>query len=187
MSSQIVVFKVTGLRPLLMNNPVSMSRGGKTVGAPKIPTPEKEAATKVYRTDGGQLYFPAVGFRSCIIGRGGAASGRKIGKRTANACVAASVFVVEEKFLLDHPETGEPITDYEIYTCRAVIQGNGILRSRPLIREWGGKLPLEVDEDFLTLNQLEELLNIGGKVAGIGDFRPGCKGSFGQFQVELVG
>ena len=185
MASSVHTFRITGLSPILMNNPESMQMGRAAgVGMKKIPTPEEEAKAKVYRNSKG-LYIPSVAFRSSIIGRGGGASGRKIGKFTANSRVAAGAFVVDEHTPLVHVKTGKPIKDYEIYSCRAVVQGNGVRRSRPLIKDWACDLKLEVDDDFVTVEQLVDLLNMSGKVAGIMDFRPQCKGSFGRYEAEL--
>ena len=177
-------YRIVGLSGLLMNNPASMKSAGS-----KIPTPEKEAEEKVYRLDSGQLYIPAIAFRSSIIGRGGGASGRKFGKYTANSRVAAGVSMVdgEDKCLLVSPNgKPKPIKDYEIDIRRAVVNGAGIRRARPYIAEWATVVCFEVDEDFVTAEQLEELLNISGRVAGVMDFRPQCKGWFGKYRAELI-
>jgi len=189
MSAKIVTFKITGLTPLLMHNPAAMlNKSDAGPGVKRIPTPEEEAERGLYRTADGQLYIPSGAFRSAIIGKGGSASGRKIGKFSANSRVAAGMFVVEERTLLIHAKTGKPLTDhdYEIDVRRAVIQGNGVLRARPKISDWSCLLALEIDEDFVTIDQVALLLNIAGKASGVLDYRPQCKGTFGRFVAELV-
>jgi hypothetical protein len=52
--------------------------------------------------------------------------------------------------------------------------------------EWAVLITCEVDEDFVTVAMMVELLNIAGKVSGAGDYRPQCKGPFGRFRVELL-
>jgi hypothetical protein len=182
---KIVVFRIEGLSPLLQSNPRAMTRTGDTMGTKKIPTAEEEAESRTYRLEGGQLFVRSEAFRGSILGRGGAASGRRIGKATANSRVAAGLFMPEPECPLVDPKTGKPLHDYEIDTRRALVQRQGVLRSRPMIREWACDLACEVDEDFITVAQVEELLNIGGKVAGVGDFRPQCKGVFGRFRATL--
>ena len=184
---EIVVFKIVGLSPLLQHNPRTMGSAGKreSLGTKVIPTPEEEAEAGTYRLPDGQLYVRSDAFRGSIIGRGGAASGRRIGKATANSRVAAGLFMPEPECPLHHPKTGKPIHDYEIDTRRALVQGNGVLRSRPMIRDWACDLVCEIDELFITIDQVLELLNIAGKVAGVGDFRPQCKGVFGRYAATL--
>lgn len=186
--SKVYRFKITGVSGVLMNNPASMRRPGTNPGPPRIPPPEEEAKAKVYQLDGegSQLYIPAVAFRSSMIGKGGGAANRKIGKFTVNTLVGAGVFLVDTKCPIVHLKTGKPISDYEIDTRRAVVQQQGIMRSRPYVTDWSCCLDLEIDEDFITAEQVLEVLNISGKVAGVLDFRPQKKGWFGRYKAELV-
>ncbi len=180
-------FRIEGISPILMNNPESMQVGtASSLATKKIPTPEEEAAAKVYRAENGQLYIPSIAFRSSMIGPGGGASGRRVGKYTANSRCSAGVFTVEAESLLINAKTDEPITDYEVHSCRAVVQRNGVRRSRPIVHDWATDLVLEVDDDFISLDQVHELLNISGKVAGVMDFRPQKKGVFGRYRVAKV-
>jgi len=184
--SQIAVYKITAISPLLQNNPASMARSNGDLGVKKIPTPDEESAQKVYRNEDGTFYILSEAFRSAIVGKGGAASGRKIGKRTAISACCAGLFTTETRCTLFDPDTEKPLKKYEIDTRRAVVQGQGVLRSRPMFPKWGLLLAFEIDEDWVTLQMVLELLNIAGKVAGVGDFRPQKKGSFGRFKAELV-
>ncbi len=184
--AEIVVFRVTGISPLLQNNPAGM-RGGvdaKKMGTKKIPTPEEEAAAKVYQNEDG-YYIPSQAFRSAIIGRGGAGSGLKIGKMTANARASAGMFTIEPFATLLDPEKWKPLKEYEIHTCRAVVQRQGVLRSRPMFPKWGTRVPMEIDDEFIAVDQVIGLMERAGKVAGVGDFRPQTKGTFGRFTVEI--
>ncbi len=183
--SSLFVFKVTGVSPILMNNPASMARGGQKLEMKKVDTPEDEAAAKVYRLKSGQLYIPSIAFRSSIIGARGGASGKKIGKMTANTAVSAGAFTVENECPLYDPETGEEIHEYEIHSCRAVVQRAGIIRSRPMVSRWGCDVVFDVDQDYITVDMLEKLLLASGKVAGVMDYRPQCKGPFGRYSAEL--
>ena len=60
----------------------------------------------------------------------------------------------------------------DISTERAVIQGQGVLRSRPKISNCYVNIDFEVDADFIADPKvLLDLLNIAGKIAGVGDWR----------------
>jgi hypothetical protein len=183
--STIVVFKIKGISDLLQNNPASMSHSNAGLGTKRIPTPEEEAQAKCYRDGDGNFYLLSEAFRSSIVGKGGAASGRRIGKFTAASRACAGIFTVEPRVVLLDAETGEPAKTYRIDTRRAVVQGQGVLRSRACFPNWMARLPLEIDEDFITIQQVLELLNIAGKLAGVGDFRPQRRGSFGRFKAEI--
>lgn len=186
--AKIIKVRIVGIgKGVLMHNPAAMQRGGKGgLGTKKILPPDEEAEAGAYRDEKGNFYLPTAAFRSAIIGKGGAASSRRIGKRSAISCVSAGFFIQTDQTPLVHPATNKPLSKFEIDTRRAVVQGNGILRSRPLVVQWACVLVCEVDEDFVTVNQIIELLNIAGRVSGVGDFRPQCKGVFGRFTAELV-
>lgn len=186
---KVYKFRITGLRPLLMHNAAGMLAPKPTgVSVKTIPTPEDEAEAGAYRLkDSRQLYLPSMAFRSAIVGPGGGASGRKIGKNSAAQRFSGGVFMVEDRCPLFHPKTKAPLTEYEVDVRRAVVQKAGIARARPLVREWACDLSLEIDESFITPDVVLELLNMSGRVAGVGDYRPQKKGPFGLFQAELVG
>jgi hypothetical protein len=84
------VFRITGLNPLLMHNPIGMKRSGGGLGGPKkIPTAGDEAEAGVYRMPNGTLFVPSIAFRSSIVGKGGGATRMRIGKFSAKAAGAA--------------------------------------------------------------------------------------------------
>lgn len=178
---KVYAFRVTGISPLLMNNPASMRGGPDTVQLKKIPTPEEESAAKVYRTEEGQLYIPAFAFRSSLLG---SCAKRKIGKLTANQAVSAGVFCAETQCLLIHPKNSKPVTDYKINVMRAVVQRQGVRRARPEIPEWATLVAFEVDDSFIAPEHILELMTIAGRMQGVGDYRPAKRGPFGRYTVE---
>ena len=187
---QKVTFQITGISPLMTNNPQKMRRsddGG--IKKKTIPTAEDEAEGGTYRFEDGQLYFPASAFRSSMIE---GAKGRKIGKMGAGTVIKGAVFNLQEECPLVSPDDGEPLHDYVIDEQRAVIQGNGVIRARPRLDEWATTVEFEHDEDFISAASINEILNIAGRTVGIGEYRPrvagsrGTGGSFGRFQAELL-
>lgn len=184
-------FWVEGVYSLLMNNPVGMQGGPQEkLGRKKIPTPEEEAASKVYRMDDGALYIPSGAFRSALLT---AATGRKVGKTAATTVLRGTVFNVDEKTPLVDPQTGEVIKDYDINTSRAVVQGNGVMRSRPEVWPWGARVFLEIDDEGVAPSVIEEIFRVAGRAVGVGDWRPGRTsgggkgGPYGRFRVDMVG
>lgn len=183
-----VKFRVVGISALLMNNPAKMRPAEGGVGVKKIPSPEEEAESGVYRAPDGSLYVPAIQLRSSLIN---GAIGYKIQRRGAAQVIGGAVFLTEENCKLRHPDTKEPITRYEIDTRRAVVQTSGVLRSRPKLPEWETEIEFEYDPDFIHPGDIESVFARAGRTVGIGDYRPrGPKGKpggpFGRYRVEMV-
>lgn len=183
----LVRFRVTGVSPLLMNNPLSMRGGQATVGAKKIPSPEEEAASKVYRLPDGQLYLGATALRSSVIDGG---KGLRLGKLGASGILSSAVFVTREECPLVDPATGEPVRAYAIDTRRVVVQNQGIIRARPSVWPWQCEVEFEFEAEQLTTDHILRFFATAGKVVGVGDYRPRCPrgkgGPFGRYTVDLV-
>lgn len=183
---KIVKYRITGMAPILMNNPESMKPAAPGAGGTKsrIPTPKAEAEEKCYRDDKGNLQIPAVAFRAALLRAG---TGRKIGKMTAWSVYSASVFHVGDFCTLLNPSTNKPLKKYDIDTRRAVVQKNGVLRSRARVDKWSCILILEVDDELMpNIDTLTEGLSLAGKIIGVLDFRIEKRGWFGKFKAELM-
>lgn len=177
-------FRITGVSPLLMNNPASMggSDNGLKSGKKKY-DPEIEAEARLYRNERSELVVPTIAFRSALFRAG---TSRKIGKVAAKTVIAGAVFPVEQECIILDAKSKKPRKDYEIHACRAVVNNAGIIRHRPMIKDWALDLALEIDTELLPEpTVVEELLNIAGKIVGVLDWRPQKLGSFGRFTAEL--
>lgn len=183
MDLKLSKFKVTGLFPVMTHNPAQMRRASEGATKKKIPSEEDEAKAGLYLDEKGNYCLPSGGFRSSLLN---GLKNKKVGKASAISVFQAAVFNVDELTVLVNPKTGEPLKEYKIDTRRAIIQRQGILRSRPRFEKWGGILSLQIDEDITTPEQVEENLNIAGQVIGVGDFRIEKRGMFGKFKVELM-
>jgi hypothetical protein len=182
---KVIRFEVTGVGSgLLMHNPAGMSEPASDKVGPKvIPTPEVEAERGVYRMASGQLYLPATHFRASIIG---AASGQKIGKKSAPVIFSAGLFTLEEECPLYDPEDAAPLRDYEIDIRRAVVQKQGIRRARPLLKRWATEVIFQYEPLLLSPENIKSVFNLAGAIVGVGDYRPAKKGPFGRYSVEQI-
>jgi hypothetical protein len=179
-------FQVTGIFPLLTHNPKAMGAASAGPKIRKIPTPEEEALAGCYRDAKGNFCIPAVAFRSSLLN---SLKNKKFGKSSAISVMQAAVFnhPASELAVLCDPDTGKPLTKYEIDTRRAIIQRNGVMRSRPRFESWACEITLVIDGDsVVSPEMIEEHLNIAGQSIGVGDFRIERRGFFGAFKVELV-
>lgn len=183
---ELFTYRITGVSPILQNNPAKMQAAKKDSlkGKPSY-IPEEEAEAAVYRNERHEIVVPSAGFRSAMFR---AATGRKIGKMAANTVISAAVFPVETYCILLGIRSEKPIKDYKIHSCRAIVNKQGVIRSRPMIEGWMTDLVLELDTEFMGKDcqkTVEQLLNIAGKVAGIMDWRPEKKGVYGRFTAQL--
>ena len=192
MALELHTWNIIGVSPLLQNNPAGTMKSGtgdSMSAGKKVYDDTDEAAVRVYRCEDGSPMHPTAAFRSGMLN---AAKGRKINKNSARSVIAGAVFPTEtESRLID--EKGKPLTKYSIHKCRCVVGKSGILRCRPAWMPWRLVLALDIDTDFIgQLNLVTELLNISGRIIGIGDYRPDTSGgksgvgTFGRFQAELI-
>lgn len=174
-----VEIKIQGTSPILLHSPAGMVR--QSVGKKRIPTPEEEAATSRYlMPDGETLAFPTYNFVQSLLK---ATSGMKIGKKSVVPYFAGCVTPAEELASFGTKE-------YKIDTRRAIVQRQGILRSRAKVTDWTltFKLMVDIDNfpDGFAVKDLEGIVEEAGLRVGIGDFRPACRGSFGRFQLASL-
>jgi hypothetical protein len=181
----IASFKVTGVSPLLQNNASSISDPKDTSKAEnkKVYTPEGDAAKAAYKNEDGTFYISTDAFRKAMIT---ACSGRKIGKIAANKLFRSAIFPVEERLTILDPENMKPVKKYEIDTRGVVVMKARVPRSRPIFRKWCVLIDFEVDDEQLQTSHIEQILNIAGKVVGVGDFRVEKNGKFGRFAAEQL-
>jgi hypothetical protein len=191
MGIEIHVWRINGITPLMLNNPAITMQGGDggmTAGKKKYDDKE-EAEIRLYKNDKGENVYRTDGFRAGILT---AASGRKIAKKSAKQILAGSVFVAETEFkILD--ENGKPAKKHEIDKRRVMVGKAGVMRCRPRFDKWSCDLVLEIDRDFITdLGIITEILNIAGRIIGIGEYRPDTSkgrsgiGSFGRYSATFV-
>lgn len=186
MKLELITWKITGVRPLMQDNPIGMSREeeGSQGGTrkPQVKSRLKESEDRLYLDEEGRPYMPAIAFWRCLFV---ACPNRTLGKKAAAGVIAASVSSIEDRFLLLDPNTLEPLKadGFMVDTRRVVNKKKGaILASRPMWKKWAGLLTLEVDRDFLPqpegkseltgLEGLTGLMNIAGRFGvGVGRMR----------------
>jgi hypothetical protein len=179
--SKTLTLNIVGTSPLLCHNPIKMGGSGNGLGKKVIPSADDEAAVGVYAGLKGTFQHPAMGIRNGLLD---AAKGRRISKQPATFVVGGAVFARDEFVTLVHPESGEPLTTYEVDTRRAVVQRQGVLRSRPRFRDWSVTIVLIFEDDLVSPKVVVELAQLAGRLVGLGDYRPRCKGPFGRYVVR---
>ena len=178
---------LTGMSPLLMHSAAGMGTHRGTGRGKNIPPPEVEAERGLYRHENGGLFIPSIALRNCIL-NGCSRGDFRAGRKSLKALLSAAMLIEPEEIPLLRERA--PVTTWAIDTRRAVVQRQGILRSRPLIElPWEADCAVMVDATLYptaeSLAQIGELINFAGKFIGLLDYRPERTGWFGQFQAVL--
>lgn len=176
-------------KPLLMNKAtdevLESQRTGVSLPKKRDWTREEEAASKLYRDEGGRIGFPGDNLFSCMV-----AAGRYVqlkGKTnisTVKSTLLPSFLDIVEDFL--PLENGGGPVEWKPLMVRGVNPNGGemVAICRPAFKDWGFWVTFEVDESLITLGKILELLKAAGSKVGMGDWRPARKGRCGRFIVE---
>jgi hypothetical protein len=172
--------EITGIKPLLMHNPISsmkVAEEWKAKGVSHPPT-DVDAESGLYKDSEGNIVIPFLNILGTI--RVGAAD-RKIGGKghaTYKKLVFSGLEITEENPKL--------IYDKWIQDTRPVVIGSArIMRTRPRFDKWSLIFRIKVI-DPVWLNPvnmggeiLKSIIETSGRKGGLGDFRP----LFGQFTI----
>lgn len=124
------------------------------------------------------FFIPTEQFRSAFI-NAGAMVKAKVGnsKKSMKNIVAGMFFIKEEKIRLNK--------QYEI-DKRSAVNRNvkaRVICIRPKWNSWNGKITLQIDNDTITKETVQQIIEYAGQYIGIGSFRPTNNGMFGRFEL----
>lgn len=130
----------------------------------------------VYRNEAGELCVPGEYFRQAIIHAAKFRQDPRSPRKSAMDLYKAAVVSLTPLASLGTNEW-----DYEDRR-RVVIQRNGVTRIRPAMRAgWRCEFDLMVMlPEYVSSNDLLDVLNTAGRLIGVGDFRP----TYGRFAVS---
>lgn len=118
-----------------------------------------------------QYGFPAVGFKAAAVSAATQLTGlTKVFLRGA--------FHIAGEFVEIH---GIPSMREDMVR---VGMGTSDIRHRAEFKEWTATLPVRMNGDTMSAEQLVNLFNQAGFSVGVGDWRPERDGTFGQFRVQ---
>lgn len=179
MSERTIEVEIRGVSPLLMNRPdlLDLSDKAKVRQAGKNEA-EIQFASKKYLTPEGELFTPSTHIYGALVEGGKSVKVKGSGKATYSKLIGSCVRV-EPAQIIHLNQKVEPITTISV---NPATKGRNPL-TRPILNKWGLKFELVFDADEIPEEALRECLDIAGKRAGIGDWRPQKKGPYGRFQV----
>lgn len=107
-----------------------------------------------------------------------AAKKKKMGKVVQESVVVLSDVPIK----YDGPRDKVEMWKSELFAISvpAKVNGNIVMRTRPMFENWSLDFEIDVDEDQLNPTELNEFLQIAGKRIGLCDWRP----VYGRFTVD---
>jgi hypothetical protein len=176
--------RISGVTPLLMNNPVAM-RGNEPAARRKDREypPEEEAKVRLYVSPDGYLALNADHVRSCML-KAAEVARLKFQKSALKPRLAGGLKPIAEWFPLMRGDSFLSTYD-RIDLRRVVVQKQGVIRARPLIDvPWCCEVIFLFDAATVSAAAIAQTLELGGQIVGLLDYRPQKGGMYGRFTVE---
>lgn len=196
MTIRTLMVSVTGIAPLLLNNPQTVDRFNKfskrmaEINAKKTRRTDEdyhelgdlEVESKIYFDDDLGIYVPSRWIMAAMC---------KVSNKVAKipkADIRASVFPTEDKVSLKYDKS-------ELVKTPADIVGNTFFRHKmllpqgqvriakhaPIFHKWSFEFELEFDDTVLDSSDMTRILEHACLRGGFGDFRP----TFGRAKAEV--
>lgn len=196
MAIQEASVKITGISPLLQNNPQTVDPFNRYSKAKKAITNKRTAKTdddlielgnietesKIYFDDKLGVYVPATWLTEAIIVTGFSVS--KIGR----AKMRGGLFATQQKIELNYRDKSKvkTITDVVMnpsFRHRMLLKQGQVRvpKDAPIFHEWSFQTTLEFDDSVVDLGSLKRIIDRAAKYGGFGDFRP----TFGRAIAEV--
>lgn len=137
--------------------------------------PEAEMQEAIYRRPDGGYGFPKLAFLKAFA----TAATRMTSVKGTEALAAVQIDTADEFLALD---CSEPVLRRDHVTR----QGRGNLVYRPLFATWAVWVPIQLDPEVVSLDQLIHIVRKAGAGVGVGNWRPEKKGDFGRWNVDDI-
>lgn len=135
--------------------------------------PERDFEESLYPLPSGGFGFPAVAFKSAMVGACRFADGMKMTE-------ARGAFHIQGEMV---PIEGTPVLREDM------VRLNGLkadIRFRGEFVEWSAILPITYNSNVISAEQIVNLLTLAGFGIGVGEWRPERNGSYGRFRVATT-
>lgn len=197
MAIQEAKVKISGISPLLQNNPQTVDPFNRYTKAKKAITNKRTAKTdddlielgnietesKIYFDEKIGVYVPATWLTEAIIVTGFSVS--KIGR----AKMRGGLFATEQKIALNYRDKNKvkTITDVVMnpaFRHRMLLKQGQVRvpKDAPIFHEWSFETVVEFDDSVVDLGSLKRIIDRAAKYGGFGDFRP----TFGRAIAEVT-
>lgn len=188
---------ITGINPLLMNNPQTVNRFNPytqrmaRINAKKTRRTDDdyrelqdiEVEAKVYWDDNLGIYVPATWIGSAI-----AANSFKTVK-ISKGDIRGAVFTTEPKIKLNYRDSTKVkskkdiVGNHDFRIMLTLKQGQvRVVKAAPIFHDWSFSTEIEFDDKIIDPDSLKYVLEYSSKYGGFGDFRP----TFGRAIAEVT-
>jgi hypothetical protein len=196
MAMQQAKVKVTGINPLLQNNPQTVDRFNPytkrmaQINAKKTRRTDDdyrelqdiEVRSKIYFDDKLGIYVPGSWVSAAL-----AAASFKVAK-ISKAEVRGSVFMTEDRIRLNYENSNlvkEPddiVKNPQFRIAMTLKQGQvRVVKAVPIFHKWGFETVIEFDDKTIDPDSIARIIEHSAKYGGFGDFRP----TFGRAVAEV--
>lgn len=197
MAMRTAAVKITGVTPLLMNNPQTVDRFNRfakrmaAINAKKtrrtdddyLELRDIEVESKVYYDEEQGVYVPASWMSESI-----ACSAFKVAK-ISRADIRGALFTTEPKLKLAYRDSDKVksvvdiIKNENFRICLALPQGQvRVMKAFPIFHKWSFNTEVEFDDKIIDPDSLTRIVEHAAKYSGFGDFRP----TFGRAVAEVT-
>jgi len=183
--------KITGIAPMLMHsdklsNPLDpATKAHKEMTSKRKKTDEdlmdiakSEWMSSLYWDDSMGVYMPVQNVRKSLIE---GARQNKLGKH-----IERGVVFMDSKLPLEYPglrDREKMFDDGNFVDARTVVVSRSrLVRYRPIFHEWSFEAEVIFDESVIDKRDILMCWANGGRLIGLGDFRP----MYGRYEVEEV-
>ena len=196
MAMQQAHVKVTGINPLLQNNPQTVDRFNAytkrmaAINAKKTRRTDDdyrelqdiEVRAKIYFDESIGIYIPSNWLSSAI-----ASTAFKVAK-ISKADIRGALFTTEDKIKLSYRDMDKVKTPADIVgnpdfrIALTLKQGQvRVVKAAPIFHNWAFETTLEYDDKIIDPDSLTRIVEHMAKYGGFGDFRP----TFGRAIAEV--
>jgi hypothetical protein len=149
----------------MLDKQMKKAKQGKTAK-----DPEQDFEESLYPMPGGGYGFPAVAFKSAMVGACRFADGMKMTEARGAFHIQGEMIAIE----------GEPTPREDMVR---VGMGTADIRFRGEFKQWSAVLPIVFNANVISAEQIVNLLTLAGFGVGVGEWRPERDGSYGRFLV----
>lgn len=182
--------EITGVTELLINRfteeaQQNVGRGrGKSTRVGDYGTPLEICENKLHKDKNGYPIIPQPMLMATIVNGGLFFKNGRVKITTQKSSLLFGCLEVQgienEAYV---PIVHEQPWKVDTRPVRIPSTGGRILCHRPMFDDWKLTFHLVLDTDEMNAKLLREIVDAAGKKAGLGDFRPLCKGPYGKFVV----
>lgn len=158
----------------------SLGKKNKRISNKEPGSPEEVAKSHLYIHDGKEV-FPTENVFACFREAGTKYKINQGKVSTAKFSYLSSAIEFPEKFVPIISESG-----WDIDERTGVNQTNKarVLIHRPIFADWKLEFDLFFDDEFIPVTLFKQIVETGGKLYGIGNYRVGKNGRFGAFKLN---